>query len=123
MSKHEYDSLGEDFEKKEHPLFGEEVFEKMVDRVAGIEKQLEIYDRNKFTPKFCRVVSTSFPTGRRAGLPDANAPAPARFPSHGRAPAQPSWERFSRFTTVVRSAPITTGTATSPWVSDLPTTV
>ena len=51
VSKHEYDALGEDFEKKENQLFGEEGFEKMVDRVAGIEKALGIYDLAKFTPK------------------------------------------------------------------------
>jgi len=50
MSKHEYDSLGEDFEKKEHELFGEDGFESMVDRVASIEKQLDIFDLSKFTP-------------------------------------------------------------------------
>ena len=51
VSKNEYDSLGEDFEKKEHELFGEDGFEKMVDRVAGIEKSLGIYDLAQFTPK------------------------------------------------------------------------
>jgi hemerythrin-like domain-containing protein len=50
VSSHEYDSLGEDFEKKEHELFGEDGFEKMVDKVAGIEKQLGLYDLSKFTP-------------------------------------------------------------------------
>jgi hemerythrin-like domain-containing protein len=52
VSKNEYDSLGEDFEKKEHELFGEDGFEKMVDKVAGIEKKLGIYDLAQFTPKF-----------------------------------------------------------------------
>jgi hemerythrin-like domain-containing protein len=47
----EYDALGEDFEKKEHDLFGDEGFEKMVDRVAAIEKRLGIYDLKQFTPK------------------------------------------------------------------------
>ncbi|HEY3203494.1 MAG TPA: hemerythrin domain-containing protein [Thermoanaerobaculia bacterium] len=47
----EYDALGEEFEKKEHQLFGEEGFEKMVDRVAGIEKAFGIYDLSQFTPK------------------------------------------------------------------------
>src|SRR5207245_595686 len=42
VSKHEFDALGEDFEKKEHQLFGEDGFEKMVDRVASIEKTLGI---------------------------------------------------------------------------------
>jgi hemerythrin-like domain-containing protein len=51
VSGHEYDSLGEDFEKKEHELFGEEGFQGMVDKVAGIEKKLGIYDLAQFTPK------------------------------------------------------------------------
>ena len=51
VSKNEYDSLGEDFEKKEHELFGEEGFEKTVDKVASIEKKLGIYDLAQFTPK------------------------------------------------------------------------
>jgi hemerythrin-like domain-containing protein len=51
VSKHEFGALGEDFEKKEHQLFGEEGFEKMVDRVASIEKMLGIYDLAQFTPK------------------------------------------------------------------------
>jgi hemerythrin-like domain-containing protein len=51
VSKHEFGALGEDFEKKEHQLFGEEGFEKMVNRVAAIEKALGIYDLAQFTPK------------------------------------------------------------------------
>jgi hemerythrin-like domain-containing protein len=51
VSGHEYDSLGEEFEDKEHQLFGEDGFEKMVDRVAGIEKALGIYDLAQFTPR------------------------------------------------------------------------
>jgi hemerythrin-like domain-containing protein len=50
VSANEYDSLGEDFEKKENELFGKEGFEKMVDKVAGIEKKLGIYDLAQFTP-------------------------------------------------------------------------
>jgi hypothetical protein len=46
----ERDALGEDFEKKEHQLFGEDGFEKMVDRVASIERALGIYDLAQFTP-------------------------------------------------------------------------
>lgn len=48
---HEYDSLGEDFEKKEDQLFGDEGFFKVVDQVAGLEKRLGIYDLAEFTPK------------------------------------------------------------------------
>src|SRR5207253_7250092 len=51
VSGHEFDSLGEDFEKKENELFGQDGFEKMVDKVAGIEKQLGIYDLSQFTPR------------------------------------------------------------------------
>jgi hemerythrin-like domain-containing protein len=51
VSGNEYDALGEDFEKKEHELFGDDGFEKMVDRVAGIEKALGIYDLAQFNPK------------------------------------------------------------------------
>jgi hemerythrin-like domain-containing protein len=51
VSPQEYAAMGEDFEKKEHDLFGEKGFEKIVDKVAGIEKSLGIYDLVKFTPK------------------------------------------------------------------------
>lgn len=51
VSKHEYDSLGEEFEDNEHKLFGEDGFETMVNKVAGIEKSLGIYDLAQFTPK------------------------------------------------------------------------
>ena len=51
VSKHEFGALGEEFEKKEQQLFGEDGFEKMVDRVASIEKMLDIYDLSQFTPK------------------------------------------------------------------------
>jgi hemerythrin-like domain-containing protein len=51
VSAHEYDALGEDFEKKEDELFGDEGFFKVVDQVAGLEKKLGIYDLSQFTPK------------------------------------------------------------------------
>ena len=51
VSAHEFDSLGEDFEKKEDELFGDDGFSKVVDRVAQIEKKLGIYDLAQFTPK------------------------------------------------------------------------
>jgi hemerythrin-like domain-containing protein len=51
VSANEYDALGEQFEDKEHQLFGEDGFDKMVDRVAAIEKTLGIYDLAQFTPK------------------------------------------------------------------------
>ena len=51
VSKQEYAALGEDFEKKEHELFGKEGFEGMVDRVAALEKELGIFDLAQFTPR------------------------------------------------------------------------
>jgi hemerythrin-like domain-containing protein len=51
VSSNEYNALGEDFEKKEHALFGDHGFEAMVDRVAAIEKILGIFDLAQFTPK------------------------------------------------------------------------
>ena len=50
VSQHEYDALGEDFEKKENELFHGDGFEKNVDAVANLEKQLGIYDLAQFTP-------------------------------------------------------------------------
>jgi hemerythrin-like domain-containing protein len=51
VSAREFDALGDDFEKKEHELFGKEGFESMVNKVGGLEKQLGIYDLAKFTPR------------------------------------------------------------------------
>ena len=51
VSPHEYDSLGDDFEKKEDELFGDEGFFKVVDQVAQLEKKLGIYELAQFTPK------------------------------------------------------------------------
>ncbi|HEX5220693.1 MAG TPA: hemerythrin domain-containing protein [Verrucomicrobiae bacterium] len=51
VSRHEYDALGEDFEKQEHQRFGADGFETMVDRVARIERALGIYELAQFTPK------------------------------------------------------------------------
>jgi hemerythrin-like domain-containing protein len=51
VSKHEYDALGEAFEKKENQIFHGEGFEKSVDAVAKLERQLGIYELSQFTPK------------------------------------------------------------------------
>lgn len=50
VSAHEYDAMAEDFEKKEHQLFGSDGFEMMAKRVAGLEQQIGIYDLAQFTP-------------------------------------------------------------------------
>lgn len=51
VSPHEYDALGDEFEEKEHQLLGKDGFEGMVAKVAGLEKQLGIYELAQFTPK------------------------------------------------------------------------
>jgi len=47
----EIEELGERFEKEEDRIFGEGGFEKTVEQVVGIEKQLGINDLDQFTPK------------------------------------------------------------------------
>ncbi len=51
VSKHEFDALGEEFERKENELFHGDGFEKNVEAVADLEKQLGIYDLAQFTPR------------------------------------------------------------------------
>ena len=51
MPAKELDALGDKFEEEENRLFGDEGFEKTVDQVAAIEKQLGIYELGQFTPK------------------------------------------------------------------------
>jgi len=51
VSAHEYDAMAEDFEKKEHQLFGSDGFEMMAKRVASLEQQLGISDLAQFTPR------------------------------------------------------------------------
>lgn len=50
VSRHEYDALGEQFEKIERQTFGGDGFDIYVDKVADLEKRLGIYDLAKFTP-------------------------------------------------------------------------
>jgi len=49
VSANEYGALGEDFEHREHELFGKDGFEEIVGRVAAIEKSLGIDDLSQFT--------------------------------------------------------------------------
>ncbi|HEX3114631.1 MAG TPA: hemerythrin domain-containing protein [Bradyrhizobium sp.] len=51
VSPHEYDAMAEDFERKEHKLFGGDGFEMMVHRVAGLEQSIGINDLSQFTPR------------------------------------------------------------------------
>lgn len=50
LSSEEYEKLGDKFEKREHELFGENGFDKAVNQVSDIEKQLGIYNLSQFTP-------------------------------------------------------------------------
>jgi hypothetical protein len=43
--------MAEDFEKKEHQLFGSDGFEVMAKRVASLEQQFGIGDLGQFTPR------------------------------------------------------------------------
>jgi hemerythrin-like domain-containing protein len=52
VSESEFASLGEEFEREEDELFGDEGFFKVVDRVANIERDLGIHELSKFTPTF-----------------------------------------------------------------------
>jgi hypothetical protein len=51
VSPHEYDAMAEDFERKEHQLFGADGFEMMVQHVAGLEQSIGINDLAQFTPR------------------------------------------------------------------------
>jgi hemerythrin-like domain-containing protein len=50
VSKHEYDAMGEEFERIERKTFGGDGFDMAVDQVSELEKQFDIYDISKFTP-------------------------------------------------------------------------
>jgi len=50
VTPHEYDALGEQFEKIERQTFGGDGFDIYVDKVAALEKRLGIHDLAKFTP-------------------------------------------------------------------------
>ena len=51
VSSNEYDAMAEEFENKEHELFGEDGFEKMAARVAQLEQRMGIHDLDQFTPR------------------------------------------------------------------------
>jgi hemerythrin-like domain-containing protein len=51
LSPKEVQELGDKMEQDEHKVLGDEGFERSVDQVMSIEKQLGIYDLNQFTPK------------------------------------------------------------------------
>jgi hemerythrin-like domain-containing protein len=51
VSKREYDSLGEQFERNEHAHFGADGFDLAVDQVTVIEKSLGIFELSQFTPR------------------------------------------------------------------------
>jgi hemerythrin-like domain-containing protein len=52
ISKHEFEELGEKFEKLEHDLFGSKGFENTVAKIEAIEKELGTYELELFTPTY-----------------------------------------------------------------------
>ena len=50
VSKHEYDAMGEEFERIERKTFGGDGFDMAVAQVTELEKQFDIYDISQFTP-------------------------------------------------------------------------
>lgn len=50
VSKHEYDAMGEEFERIERKTFAGDGFDMAVDQVTELEKQFGIYDISQFTP-------------------------------------------------------------------------
>lgn len=50
VSPHEFDSMGEDFERDERRKFGEDGFKRYVERVAALEQTIGIHDLARFTP-------------------------------------------------------------------------
>jgi hemerythrin-like domain-containing protein len=51
VSRHEYDAMGEQFERIERKTFGGDGFDIYVDKIEALEKLLGIFDLNQFTPK------------------------------------------------------------------------
>ena len=47
----EYQELGDKLEEQEKKTLGDEGFEKNVEKIAAIEKDLGIYDLSLFTPQ------------------------------------------------------------------------
>jgi hemerythrin-like domain-containing protein len=50
ISEKEYEAMGDQFEDKEHELFGEAGFEGKVKEVSELEKELNLYELSQFTP-------------------------------------------------------------------------
>jgi hemerythrin-like domain-containing protein len=50
VPSNEYDAMAEEFEEKEHQLFGDDGFDRMVARVAQLEQHMGIHDLGQFTP-------------------------------------------------------------------------
>ncbi len=51
VPSNEYDAMAEEFEEKEHQLFGDDGFGRIAARVAQLEQQMGIHDLNQFTPR------------------------------------------------------------------------
>ncbi len=68
VSPKDYEALGDTFETKEEELFGKDGFKTLVDKVAVLEKELSIYNLEKFTPKITKKPITKRKLRRNHGL-------------------------------------------------------
>ncbi|HEX7251733.1 MAG TPA: hemerythrin domain-containing protein [Thermoanaerobaculia bacterium] len=50
INLNDYETLGDQFEAKEHELFGQDGFEGVVGQIAELEKKAGLYDLARFTP-------------------------------------------------------------------------
>jgi hemerythrin-like domain-containing protein len=50
INLNDYETLGDQFEAKEHELFGQDGFEGVVGQIADLEKKVGLYDLARFTP-------------------------------------------------------------------------
>jgi hemerythrin-like domain-containing protein len=50
LTPSEYDSMGDEFEKRERELFGQDGFEGVVAKVGALERQVGLFDLAQFTP-------------------------------------------------------------------------
>src|SRR5262249_52872356 len=79
VSKHEYDAMGEEFERIERKTFGGDGFDMAVDQVTELERQFGIYDISQFTPAKSQRHCFSWPRCWPARSPPWPASASAAF--------------------------------------------
>lgn len=76
--------LGQHFADLERQQFGTDEFTAMVSRVAGIERELGIYDLNQFTPQICQYMPREGTPVTRTGTADTTRNGFGRVPKSAR---------------------------------------